>query len=60
MHFAWIAGPGPLIGPYTETRTAIRSSLDRLVFKDQAPASTLSQAQDEISKAIDTYQNENF
>jgi sn-glycerol 3-phosphate transport system substrate-binding protein len=52
--------PGPLIGPYTETRNAIRDSLDRLVFKGQAPSATLQQAQNEITKAIEAYQKENF
>jgi sn-glycerol 3-phosphate transport system substrate-binding protein len=54
------AFPGPLIGPYTETRNAIRDSLDRLVFKNQAPSAALQQAQNEISAAIDAYAKENF
>lgn len=52
--------PGPLIGPYSETRDAIRSSLDRLVLEDAAPADTLAEAQTEITEALETYADENF
>jgi sn-glycerol 3-phosphate transport system substrate-binding protein len=52
--------PGPLIGPYTETRNAIRDSLDRLTLEDQAPEDTLTQANDEITAALETYADENF
>jgi sn-glycerol 3-phosphate transport system substrate-binding protein len=52
--------PGPLIGPYTETRNAIRDSLDRLVLEGASPADTLQQADEEITAALERYADENF
>lgn len=52
--------PGPLIGPYTETRDAIRQSLDRMVLEGQSPADTLAEANAAITKAIEQYAQQNF
>ncbi len=52
--------PGPLIGPYTETRDAIRDSLDRLILEGQAPAETLAEADAEVTEAVERYNDENF
>jgi sn-glycerol 3-phosphate transport system substrate-binding protein len=52
--------PGPLIGPYTETRNAIRDSLDRLILEGQSPEDTLADADAEITEALERYADENF
>ncbi len=54
------AFPGPLIGPYTEVRDAIRSSLDRLTLEGQSPADSLAEANREITDAVAEYEEENF
>jgi sn-glycerol 3-phosphate transport system substrate-binding protein len=52
--------PGPLIGPYTETRNAIRDSLDRLILENQAPADAIAEANDQITDSVKEYEEENF
>jgi sn-glycerol 3-phosphate transport system substrate-binding protein len=47
--------PGPLIGPYTEVRSAIRSSLDRLVLRGESPEDALATAATEITRDLDRY-----
>lgn len=52
--------PGPLIGPYTETRAAVRDALDGLLFSGRAPDDVISKADSTITKAIEDYNDENF
>lgn len=52
--------PGPLIGPYTDTREAIRQSLDELLLAGKSPAEAISSANDAISSALQRYDEENF
>jgi sn-glycerol 3-phosphate transport system substrate-binding protein len=52
--------PGPLIGPYTDTRNAIRQSLDELLLGGVSPADAVARANAAISAALERYENENF
>ncbi|HUW02729.1 MAG TPA: extracellular solute-binding protein [Acidimicrobiales bacterium] len=52
--------PGPLIGPYTETRTAVRESLDGLLFGGESVDTVISGADQEITDAITSYNEDNF
>jgi sn-glycerol 3-phosphate transport system substrate-binding protein len=52
--------PGPLIGPYTEVRTAIRQSLDELLLGGQAPETVIAKANNTITRALERYNDENF
>jgi sn-glycerol 3-phosphate transport system substrate-binding protein len=52
--------PGPLIGPYTDTREAIRQSLDELLLGGVSPADAVAKANDAISTALQRYEDENF
>jgi sn-glycerol 3-phosphate transport system substrate-binding protein len=54
------AFPGPLIGPYTEVRNAIRDSLDRMILEGQAPGETIAEADQQITDAVKEYEEENF
>lgn len=54
------AWPGPLIGPYTETRSAVREALDALLFGGATPDEAISEANQTISDAIAAYNDENF
>jgi sn-glycerol 3-phosphate transport system substrate-binding protein len=52
--------PGPLIGPYTDVRSAIRKSLDELLLGNATPADAVSNASAAIDTAIRRYDEENF
>lgn len=52
--------PGPLIGPYTETREAIRQSLDQLLLGSGTPEQVVADAQAEIDAAVRSYEEDNF
>lgn len=52
--------PGPLVGPYTEMRTAIRSAVEDMILNDKEPADVLATAEQEITDAIHDYDEENF
>lgn len=52
--------PGPLIGPYTEVRAAIETALEQLVLNDADPAEVIANADEEITDALVTYEDENF
>lgn len=52
--------PGPLVGPYTEMRTAIRSAVEDMILNDKEPADVLATAEQEITDAIHDYEEENF
>jgi sn-glycerol 3-phosphate transport system substrate-binding protein len=52
--------PGPLIGPYTETRGAVRSALDELVFSGADPDDAIAEADQTITDALTEYNDENF
>ncbi len=54
------AWPGPLIGPYTETRSAVRDALDGLLFGSATPDQVISEANQKITDAIAAYNDENF
>ena len=52
--------PGPLLGPYTELRTAIRQAVEDMILNDAEPADVLATAEQEITDAIVRYEEENF
>jgi len=52
--------PGPLIGPYDDTRIAIRDAMDRLLLEGVDPATAIADAEAEITAAIEQYNDENF
>jgi sn-glycerol 3-phosphate transport system substrate-binding protein len=52
--------PGPLIGPYDRVREAIRSQLDEVILNGKDPADAATDANNAISDAIDSYNEENF
>jgi sn-glycerol 3-phosphate transport system substrate-binding protein len=52
--------PGPLIGPYTEVRSAIRQSLDELLLGGQSPENVIAKANETITTALKRYNDENF
>ena len=52
--------PGPLVGPYTEMRTAVRQAVEDMLLNDAAPEDVLATAEQEITAAIVQYQEENF
>lgn len=54
------AWPGPLIGPYDDTRDAIRDGLDELLFVGAEPADAVAQADAAINEAVERYNDENF
>ncbi|MEL7210708.1 MAG: extracellular solute-binding protein, partial [Actinomycetota bacterium] len=52
--------PGPLIGPYTETRDAVRTALDGILFGDATVESVIGTADQTVTDAIEQYNDENF
>lgn len=52
--------PGPLIGPYTETRKALREAMDNMMFKGASVDDALAGAQKDIDTALKQYQDEGF
>jgi sn-glycerol 3-phosphate transport system substrate-binding protein len=52
--------PGPLIGPYSETRAAIETALEELVLSGASPDEVIAKADEEITDALSTYEEENF
>ena len=47
--------PGPLIGPWDQTRDAIGKAMDGVAFSGQAPDAALNEAADTTTKALQTY-----
>jgi sn-glycerol 3-phosphate transport system substrate-binding protein len=52
--------PGPLVGPYTEMRTAITNMLDAVLLDGVAPADAAGDAEAEVTAALERYQDQNF
>lgn len=52
--------PGPQIGPYTETRSAVRSALDALLFGGVDVDGAITEADRTITEALESYADENF
>jgi sn-glycerol 3-phosphate transport system substrate-binding protein len=52
--------PGPQIGPYTETRSAVRSALDALLFGGVDVDGAITEADRTIADALESYADENF
>ncbi len=52
--------PGPLIGPYTDFRTAIQDAEENVVLNGGDPTAALKSAQDAVTKALVTYNKNNF
>jgi hypothetical protein len=52
--------PGPLIGPYTETRTAIRDALDEVLLSGGSVDDALTGADEDITSAVEAYNAETF
>jgi len=47
--------PGPIMGPYDQFRTAIRGSIEAMVFNGSSPDSVIAQAADDTTKALEQY-----
>jgi sn-glycerol 3-phosphate transport system substrate-binding protein len=52
--------PGPLLGPYTELRDALRTAVERMILEDVDPQQALDEAEAEVNEAIARYEDENF
>lgn len=52
--------PGPLLGPYTETRNAVRNALDALLFSGASPDQVIAETDQTITDALEQYNDENF
>ena len=52
--------PGALIGPYTEFRDALRKSIESITLGGVDPASAITSAQNDATKAIKNYADSNF
>lgn len=52
--------PGPLIGPYTETRNAIRDAYDEIMFSGTAVDDALATADEAVTEAITDYNDQTF
>jgi sn-glycerol 3-phosphate transport system substrate-binding protein len=50
--------PGPLIGPYDEVRTALRTAQDAVMFDGVAPNDALAKAQADIDRSLERYNAE--
>lgn len=53
------ARPGTQIGPYTDYKTAIENSLDRLVFEGASVDDVLAEAQATVTDALTAYNEDN-
>jgi len=51
---------GPLIGPYNKFRPALRSGLESLVFKDEDPQKAVTKAAEDVTAALQEYNDANF
>jgi sn-glycerol 3-phosphate transport system substrate-binding protein len=54
------AFPGPLIGPYTEARLAMRNGLEAMSVGGLSPQQALDEMQTELDTAFERYQDEGF
>ena len=54
------AFPGPLIGPYQQTRTAIQDSMDDLLISGASVDEAIANATEDIDAALEQYQAEGF
>ena len=54
------AFPGPLIGPYSEFREAVRASVEQMIFRGEPPAEVVTEAAESTTEALVRYQEENF
>jgi sn-glycerol 3-phosphate transport system substrate-binding protein len=52
--------PGPLIGPFTDVREAIRRSLEDLLLSGTSPQDAVTTASNAITEALGRYSEENF
>ena len=52
--------PGPLIGPYYETRVALVEAMSNLLLKHATPEDAIAGAQREIDAALDQYAQSGF
>lgn len=52
--------PGPLIGPYEQFRSSIRTAIESVTFKGTEPSDAVRRAADETTAALEQYADENF
>ncbi len=52
--------PGPLIGPYYETRVALVDAMSNLLLKNATPEDAIAGAQQAIDQALDAYAQNGF
>lgn len=46
---------GPLIGPYTDYKSAVQGAMERVLFGGEDPATALARAQRDMDAALDAY-----
>ncbi len=52
--------PGPQIGPYTETRQALREMLEAVILTGADPQAAIEAAEAEVNDALEAYEEANF
>lgn len=52
--------PGPLIGPYDQFRTAMRTSIEDMLYKQVPPATAVTNAANQTTTALAQYAQGNF
>jgi sn-glycerol 3-phosphate transport system substrate-binding protein len=52
--------PGPQIGPYTETRQALREMLEAVILTGAEPSAAIDAAEAEVNEALQAYEEANF
>lgn len=52
--------PGPQIGPYTETRQALKEMLEAVILTGAEPAAAIDDAEAEVNEALQAYEDANF
>ena len=52
--------PGPQIGPYTETRQALKEMLEAVILTGTEPAVAIDAAEAEVNDALEAYEEANF
>ena len=52
--------PGPQIGPYTETRQALKEMLEAVILTGAEPQAAIDAAEAEVNEALEAYEEANF
>jgi sn-glycerol 3-phosphate transport system substrate-binding protein len=52
--------PGPVMGPYTDEREIVRAGLEALLLEGASPEDVQAQIQEELTAALQQYEEQNF